>query len=178
MSTKDDPFMSLEPHLLEAIAGAAARVASGGGSSGDPYRQFDVTKPWDERNNKELLNKMPSVFAPPGVKTKNGHSTFYRVFTGPGTAFDGKLGLRLALEVVELARFESARVALVVQGQQRLQSAAVVALQPVDHGAGTDAEEFGDRFGRASLAKPEQGGEAVVQARVVLFASQFLDLLT
>src|SRR5262249_26083348 len=45
-----------------------------------------------------------------------------------------------AFEAVELARPESARVALVLQGAERLQSTALVELQPVADGAGTDAE--------------------------------------
>ena len=50
----------------------------------------------------------------------------------------------LALEAVELARPESARVALVLQGAEGFQPAALVELPPVADGAGTDAEEGGD----------------------------------
>ena len=45
-------------------------------------------------------------------------------------------------DLVELRRLESTRVALVFQGAERLQSAALVELQPVVDGAWTDAEEY------------------------------------
>jgi hypothetical protein len=52
------------------------------------YREFRLNEPWDSAHNKKLLAKMPAVFAPPpGVKTKGAHETFWRVFTGPQTAF-------------------------------------------------------------------------------------------
>src|SRR5262249_45753043 len=75
-------------------------------------------------------------------------------------------------EAVERGRLESARVALVLQGAEGLQPAALVELPPVADGAETDAEEGGDLFGGASLAQPQQGGEAVVQACVVLPAAE------
>src|SRR5262249_4517190 len=49
-----------------------------------------------------------------------------------------------AFAVVEWRRFPSARVALVLEGQPRLQPTALVELQPVADGAGTDSEELGD----------------------------------
>ena len=39
------------------------------------------------------------------------------------------------------------------------------------------AEEGGDLFGGASLAQPQQGGEAVVQACAFLLAAEFFELL-
>jgi hypothetical protein len=77
----------------------------------------------------------------------------------------------LAFEVVELGRLQSTWVALIFQSRKRLQSAALVKFQPVANGAGTDAEELGDLFGRASLAQPQQGGEAVVKAKVFVLAA-------
>src|SRR5262249_32599939 len=44
-------------------------------------------------NNKKLLDKMPKVYAPVGVKTKDKHSTFYRVFTGPGKQYTGQFAM-------------------------------------------------------------------------------------
>jgi hypothetical protein len=58
----------------------------------------------------------------------------------------------LVFEAVELARRESARVALVLQGAEGLQPAALVELPPVANGAGTDAEECGDLCRGAPLA--------------------------
>src|SRR5262245_41474876 len=82
----------------------------------------------------------------------------------------------LSLERVELARPESARVAVVLQGEEGLQSAAVVELQPVADGAGADAEEFRDLFERPALAQPQQGRETIVEAHVILLAPQFVNL--
>lgn len=47
------------------------------------YEQFKLSEPWDSEQNKKLLNKMPNVYAPPGVKTQQPFSTFYQVFVSP-----------------------------------------------------------------------------------------------
>lgn len=47
------------------------------------YEQFKLSEPWDSEHNKRLLSKMPKVFAPPGVKTRQPFSTFYQVFVSP-----------------------------------------------------------------------------------------------
>jgi hypothetical protein len=52
------------------------------------YNEFKLDEPWDSKHNKELLAKMPPVF---GV---DGKETFYQVFTGPDTVFDGPKGLQ------------------------------------------------------------------------------------
>ncbi|MCI0456272.1 MAG: DUF1559 domain-containing protein [Gemmataceae bacterium] len=57
------------------------------------YRQFKLDEPWDSPHNMKLLDKMPPVFDPPGKS--EGHRTHYRVFTGPGTIFDGPKGARV-----------------------------------------------------------------------------------
>jgi hypothetical protein len=59
----------------------------------DLFKQFKLDEPWDSAHNKKLLNRMPKVYAPVGVKTKEAHATFYQVFTGPGSAFEGPRGL-------------------------------------------------------------------------------------
>jgi hypothetical protein len=54
------------------------------------YFKFKLDEPWDSLTNKPLLENMPSVYArspfqrvdPPGM-------THFRVFVGPGTAFEG-----------------------------------------------------------------------------------------
>jgi hypothetical protein len=57
----------------------------------DIYRAFKLDEPWDSEHNKKLLTRMPSVLKPP---PRNGstqpYTTCYRVFTGPGTAFNEK----------------------------------------------------------------------------------------
>jgi hypothetical protein len=59
------------------------------------YRAFKLDEPWDSPHNKKLLAQMPEVYAPPGIKTKEKFTTFYRVFVGPQTAFEGKKGHKL-----------------------------------------------------------------------------------
>jgi uncharacterized protein DUF1559 len=52
------------------------------------YLQFKLDEPWDSAHNKKLLERMPSIYAPVGVKTKEPHQTFYRGFvTAPGAQF-------------------------------------------------------------------------------------------
>jgi RNA polymerase sigma factor (sigma-70 family) len=58
------------------------------------FKQFKLDEPWDSAHNKKLLDKMPDVYASVG-KAKDRHSTFYQVFTGPGTVFEGQKGQRL-----------------------------------------------------------------------------------
>jgi hypothetical protein len=83
----------------------------------------------------------------------------------------------LAFEVVELRRCQSTPVALIREGPKGFQSVALVKFDPVANGTRTDAEELGNVLGRASLIPPKQSGEAVVEARVFLLASEFFDLL-
>src|SRR5262249_30285811 len=61
--------------------------------------QFRLDEPWDSPHNLALLPRMPRVFGLPGglpaeVRAEP-HCTFYQVFTGNGTAFEGPQGLRL-----------------------------------------------------------------------------------
>jgi hypothetical protein len=59
------------------------------------YQQFKLDEPWDSEHNKKLLDKMPPIYAPLGVKTKEPNTTFYQAFVGPGAAFEGQRKLRL-----------------------------------------------------------------------------------
>ncbi len=59
----------------------------------DLYKQFKLDEPWDGEHNKKLLEKMPKLYAPLGVETKDKHVTFYQVFTGPGTVFEDPKGV-------------------------------------------------------------------------------------
>jgi hypothetical protein len=55
---------------------------------GNLYTRFRFDEPWDSEHNKKLLPRMPSVYAPPpGVKTKQPHSTFYRGLAGKEALF-------------------------------------------------------------------------------------------
>jgi hypothetical protein len=60
------------------------------------YKQFKLDEPWDGPHNKKLLAKMPRVFAAPtDEKSVKAHETFYQVFVGKGTIFEGKKAMRL-----------------------------------------------------------------------------------
>jgi hypothetical protein len=56
---------------------------------GELYKQFKMNEPWDSAHNKPLAAKMPKLYAPVRGKAKEGE-TFYQVFTGEKTVFDGK----------------------------------------------------------------------------------------
>src|SRR5262249_47063877 len=59
------------------------------------YEKFKLDEPWDSEHNKKLLAEMPKIYAPVGVRAQAGQNeTFYRVFEGSGTPFEGKEGLR------------------------------------------------------------------------------------
>ena len=59
----------------------------------DLFRQFKLDEPWDSAPNHALLAKMPSVYSPfDGRPTPQPHTTYYRVFIGPGAAFEGTGG--------------------------------------------------------------------------------------
>jgi hypothetical protein len=52
----------------------------------DLYDQFKLDERWDGPHNRNLLNKIPSVYRVPGSPPST--STSLRIITGPGTAFD------------------------------------------------------------------------------------------
>jgi RNA polymerase sigma factor (sigma-70 family) len=59
------------------------------------FKEFKLDEAWDSPHNQKLLARMPRVYAPPGVKTATPHSTFYRVFVGPGTMYDNPQGCQI-----------------------------------------------------------------------------------
>jgi hypothetical protein len=63
----------------------------------DLYREFRLDEPWDGPHNVALLPRMPEVYSPPPVTglRVDPSATFWQVFVGPGTAFEGPDGLRL-----------------------------------------------------------------------------------
>jgi RNA polymerase sigma factor (sigma-70 family) len=60
------------------------------------YREFKLDEPWNSEHNKKLLARMPPVYAPTKAKAKERFTTFYQVFTGPGTPFEDAKGNRIA----------------------------------------------------------------------------------
>ena len=59
------------------------------------FVQFKLDEPWDSAHNKKLLSRMPAVYSAPNTKTKEPHATFYQVFMGKGTIFEGPRGGRI-----------------------------------------------------------------------------------
>ena len=59
------------------------------------YRQFKLTEPWDSPHNKQLLARMPKIYASMERDSKEPGTTFYQVFTGEGTVFSGPKSLGL-----------------------------------------------------------------------------------
>lgn len=68
--------------------------------AGGLYKQFRLTESWDSPHNLALLPRMPRIYGlPQGLPITiqaEPSSTFYQVFTGKGTAFEGTQGLRLS----------------------------------------------------------------------------------
>lgn len=60
------------------------------------YRQFKLDEPWDSPHNYALLAKMPTTFEHfHGRVAPVQFTTYYRVFVGPGAAFEGPIGISL-----------------------------------------------------------------------------------
>src|SRR5262249_18811514 len=59
-------------------------------------KEFKQDEPWDSPHNKKLLEKMPPLYAPVTGETKQPYATYYQVFTGPGTVFEGNKKIRFA----------------------------------------------------------------------------------
>jgi hypothetical protein len=59
-------------------------------------REFHYDEAWDSPHNSGLLRRMPRVFRHPGVSTNDPSLTWFRVFDGPGAAFesDASAGFR------------------------------------------------------------------------------------
>ncbi len=73
------------------------------------YKQFKLNERWDSKDNKLLLTKMPKVYRMPG-QSAGDPKTYYQVFTGQQTPFEGskefslkdvKDGLDKTLGIVE-----------------------------------------------------------------------------
>jgi hypothetical protein len=56
------------------------------------YKQFHLDEPWDSPHNLRLLERMPPNFLPFRDAEVPPNHTYYQVFTGPGTAFEGPQG--------------------------------------------------------------------------------------
>src|SRR5262249_48944762 len=58
------------------------------------YNQFHLDEPWNSPHNKQLISRMPSIYAP--VRRRAGlGETYYQVLVGRGTAFEGNQSIGL-----------------------------------------------------------------------------------
>ncbi len=55
------------------------------------YKEFRLDEPWDSEHNNKLIPKMPKVYAPVRGKPGTPGMTYYQVFDGPDTPFDGMI---------------------------------------------------------------------------------------
>jgi len=81
---KGSPLLSWRVSLLQYI------------EQQDLFAQFRLDEPWDSPHNIRLLPRMPKLYAPfDGSSPPQPYTTFYQVFVGKGTAFEGPDGVRL-----------------------------------------------------------------------------------
>jgi hypothetical protein len=59
------------------------------------YNEFHLDEPWDSAHNRALLSRMPKVYRPDRSEPQWPYATYYQVFTGPDTPFNGAQALRL-----------------------------------------------------------------------------------
>lgn len=71
------PLLSWRVHILPFLEEQAL------------YDQFHLDEPWDSEHNKQLIDKMPSVFRSPPSTSSPGE-TNYLLPVGPGTMFAGQ----------------------------------------------------------------------------------------
>jgi hypothetical protein len=59
------------------------------------YREFKLDEAWDSNHNRDLLTRMPAIYAAPHRGEVPLGMTVYQVFVGPGTIFDPDRPVRL-----------------------------------------------------------------------------------
>jgi RNA polymerase sigma factor (sigma-70 family) len=60
------------------------------------YKEFRLDEPWDSEHNRKLLPRMPKLYAPVNVESRQPHTTYYQVFTGKTTVFEDPEGCKFA----------------------------------------------------------------------------------
>jgi hypothetical protein len=73
------PLLSWRVHVLPYLGRDAQRL----------YEQFHLNEPWDSEHNRELIRKMPDVYAMPGSKAARRGRTCYVRPVGPSTSCPG-----------------------------------------------------------------------------------------
>ena len=65
------------------------------------YKQFKLDEPWDSENNKKLLERMPTTFAPSDSEAFKKHETFYQAFVGQGSVFEPGVQIRYPASITD-----------------------------------------------------------------------------
>jgi hypothetical protein len=115
---------------------------------GELYRRFHLDEPWNSPHNRTLLEQMPRIYhAEAGNPSGPPNSTFYQVFDGKGTAFEGE---GLTLDQINGAD-GCANTILVVEAGQ-----AVPWTKPADlpYAAGQPLPAFGDFYKHEHYVNP------------------------
>ncbi len=60
------------------------------------YKKFKLDEPWDSPHNIQLVTQMHPLYGPYRNKRTDDGMTYFRVFVGPGAAFEGMKGLTFA----------------------------------------------------------------------------------
>lgn len=71
------PLLSWRVHILPLL------------EEGELYSQFKLDEPWDSEHNRKLIEKMPAVYANPGLPSPSDFKTNYLAVVGEGCVFDG-----------------------------------------------------------------------------------------
>jgi hypothetical protein len=65
----------------------------------DLFRKFKCDEPWDSKDNRELVEKMPEFYSSPRVVVKKKGFTVYQGFAGPGALFEPGKKLRFPASI-------------------------------------------------------------------------------
>ncbi len=59
------------------------------------YREFHLDESWDSAHNRTLMARMPKVYEALGDAEIEPYTTFFQVFVGQGTVFEGTKGIKM-----------------------------------------------------------------------------------
>jgi hypothetical protein len=109
------------------------------------YKKFKLDEPWDSKNNRDLVEKMPAVFSSPRVVVKKKGYTVYQGFAGIGALFQPGTKLRYPASILD----GTANTIMVVES-----SMAVPWTKPADlpFDGKKDLPDFGKAYGAKPLA--------------------------
>jgi hypothetical protein len=109
------------------------------------YKKFKLDEPWDSKNNRDLIEKMPDVFSSPRVVVKKKGFTVYQGFAGAGALFEPGKKLKFPASIAD----GTSNTIMAVES-----SMAVPWTKPADlpFDAKKDLPDFGKAYGAKPLA--------------------------